>query len=249
MIHILSTCYNCKQYIDRCINSIKRQTVNDFKVWIMDDVSTDGTTEHVEKLIKGDTRFVHVVRKEKFWQGRNYYDIIFNNPKEIKNEDICITVDADDFLPNSKTFERVLNYYSDGKTWVTYGQFVYWEGDTKPFKMGFAEPPRRGIRGMRKDVGFTTTHLRTWLAGLYRKIDENSLTDNNREWLPYSNDIPLMCSLLEMAGDEHSKFTNDINYCYNIVTALNEFKLDYPKTQKCAEIFRNKPQYKQLELL
>ena len=42
--------YNNADYIEKCVNSIKKQTYRDFEIFIVDDCSTDGSQELLEKI-------------------------------------------------------------------------------------------------------------------------------------------------------------------------------------------------------
>ena len=49
---ILTTAYNCENYIERYLFSLMGQKFKDFKCFITDDMSTDGTVNKVKEIIK-----------------------------------------------------------------------------------------------------------------------------------------------------------------------------------------------------
>ena len=57
-IIVLTTTYNCEDYIERSLSTIMTQKYKNFKCYITDDMSTDGTVGRIQKLIKGDDRFI-----------------------------------------------------------------------------------------------------------------------------------------------------------------------------------------------
>ena len=57
MISIIVPFYNAERFLYDCINSIKAQTYQDFEVILVDDGSTDGSLQVLEKCIAGDSRF------------------------------------------------------------------------------------------------------------------------------------------------------------------------------------------------
>ena len=62
---ILTTTYNCENFVERSLLSIMSQRYNDFTCYITDDMSTDKTVEVIEKTIKGDSRFVLIKNTKK----------------------------------------------------------------------------------------------------------------------------------------------------------------------------------------
>ena len=56
LISIIVPCYNVEQYIDRCLDSIVKQTIgfNNLQVIVVNDASTDGT---LEKLIQWEKQY------------------------------------------------------------------------------------------------------------------------------------------------------------------------------------------------
>ena len=111
MIRILTTCYNARPYIGKTIESLQMQNYHDWHCYITDGISTDDSVQHIRGLIQGDSRFTLMLNKEKHYQPGNYWQIL--QKKNIDNEDICITLDGDDWLSDNMVLDRVLNYYRD----------------------------------------------------------------------------------------------------------------------------------------
>ena len=65
MIKIVSCFWNASKYIEECISSVKNQSFKDFKMYLIDDVSTDDTVEKIKLLIQNDTRFDLLQNKDK----------------------------------------------------------------------------------------------------------------------------------------------------------------------------------------
>ena len=215
-IVVVTTAYNCEEWIRQCIISIKGQSYDNFVCYITDDISTDGTVQAAKDVIGSDDRFIIINNHEKLYQPGNYDNVIRYNP-DIDDEDIIVEVDGDDWLPDNKVFERVINYYSNKRTWITYGQFKYRDG-----KKGFAAPVN--IKEIRKIV-YTVTHLRTWKAFLWRNIPPQQLKVNGC-YAKVAGDIFFMMPMLEMATNKHTLFTLDVNYIYNADNPLNDHKGD-----------------------
>ena len=71
MIKIISCFWNASRYIEGCINSVKNQSLIDFKMYLIDDVSTDDTIEKIKSLIDNDKRFELIENKEKKFKLKN----------------------------------------------------------------------------------------------------------------------------------------------------------------------------------
>ena len=237
-IIVLTTTYNCENYIERCLSTIMTQTFKNFKCYITDDLSTDKTVEKIKNFIHGDDRFVLIQNKEKMYQPGNYDQIIRGN-FDIDDEDICVEVDGDDWLPDSKTFERVINNYSSGDVWISNGSFRYHDG-----RPGFARP-YTSFDNIRNET-FTLTHLRTWKVFLWRNIKQEDLKDKNGNYWEVAGDLSFMYPMAEMSGIEHYRFMGDINYIYNESNPLNDHKVNLPKVSVIAQTIRGYKPYEKL---
>lgn len=245
MIRILSTCYNCSAYVHRAIMSLQNQSVSDWKCYITDDQSTDGTDSYVQSLIEDDSRFELIRNNQKFWQTGNYWQCL--QLPEIDNNDICITLDFDDWLPDSNVFKRVLKYY-ENDIWMSFGQFEYYYGKDKPNGNGFARQPVPFDQA--RYLPWTSTHLRTFKAGLFRKIEKQHVIDPTTNWyFTNAGDVVLFTPMLEMAGPNRVLYVNDVNYVYNVETDLNEFKTSLDKTNHTNNVIRGLSKYGQINTI
>ncbi|MFI2777547.1 glycosyltransferase family 2 protein, partial [Escherichia coli] len=62
-ISVIVPVYNVEKYLKKCVNSILRQTYNDFELILINDGSTDKSGEVCEDLKKLDPR-IKVINKE-----------------------------------------------------------------------------------------------------------------------------------------------------------------------------------------
>jgi len=237
-IIVLTTTYNCEDYIERSLSTIMTQKYKNFKCYITDDMSTDGTVGRIQKLIKGDDRFILIENKTKMYQSGNY-DQVIRGDYDIDDEDICIEVDGDDWLPDSGVFDRVLNTYESGNVWLANGSFKYHDG-----RNGFATP-HNSFEDIRQKP-FTLTHLRTWKVFLWRNINPEDLKDDQGNNWKIAGDLAFMFPMVEMCGSEHYKFMSDVNYIYNENNPLNEHKINFGEVQKMNKLIRGFKPYEKL---
>jgi glycosyltransferase involved in cell wall biosynthesis len=234
---ILTTSYNCEKFIEKSLLSIMSQRFKDFKCYITDDLSTDNTVDIIKKTIQGDDRFILIKNDKKMYQPGNYDQVI--RGLDIPDDEICIEVDGDDWLPNSNVFGLINEVYSDTEIWMTSGSFKYSNG-----VLGFSTPPAR-FDGIRKQ-NFTLSHMRTWKSWLWKKIKIEDLKDSEGNYWKVAGDLAFMFPMFEMSGKNHYKYINEITYIYNELNPLNDHKVNMPTVNSIVNIIRNKPEYKPL---
>ena len=219
---------------------MKSQQDRDFKVFIIDDVSTDNTVEITKSLIVDDNRFNLIVNSEKKFKLKNLDELI----PTFEDNDIIIELDGDDFLLNSEVVSDIRKIYSDGKVWLTNGSFMYSNGNP-----GFSSKCNPDT--VRKDV-FRFSHLRTWKTFLWKSIPKNYLKDDNGEYFKSAADVAYTFSLLELAGEENYRFLPKLYYVYNEQSPYNDHKPGsatgggHQEQERCSNIIRNKPKLKKL---
>lgn len=241
MIKIISCFWNASPYITKCIDSIKSQSLRDFKVFLIDDVSTDDTVTKIQDLISDDDRFTLIVNTEKKYKLKNMDDLIMDS-ELIDDEDIIIELDGDDWFYHENVLKIINEKYSNNKNlWLTNGSFVYSNG-----QFGFSS--KVNYKTIRQNI-FTFSHLRTWKAHLWRNIEEESFLDLNGEYFKSAPDVAYSFPMVEMAGEKHYEFIHDILLVYNAENMYNEHKPNSagggPQTQVFnTQIIRGKKPYK-----
>ena len=235
---ILTTTYNCENYVEKSLLSIMGQRFKDFKCYITDDLSNDNTVDVIIKTISGDDRFILIENKQKMYQPGNYDQVI--RGLDIPDNEICVEIDGDDWLPNSNVLSFINEVYQDKNVWMTSGSFKYNDG-----RPGFANPPK-SFTNVRKQT-FTLSHMRTWKSWLWKKIKEEDLKDNSGNYWSVAGDLSFMFPMLEMSGENHFKFISDVLYIYNESNPLNDHKVNMSKVSSTVNIIRNKQQYNLLK--
>ena len=109
-VSVIVPVYNVEKYIEKCILSIKNQTLDDFECLIVDDGSKDNSVEIAKKLIEDDKRFI-ILTKENggLSDARNY------GLEKAKGEYVCF-IDSDDYVDKdllSLTYDKAKEYDSD----------------------------------------------------------------------------------------------------------------------------------------
>jgi glycosyltransferase involved in cell wall biosynthesis len=243
MIKIVSCFWNAENYIEKCIDSVMSQDFKDFKMFLIDDMSTDKTVEKIKNKIDGDSRFVLIVNTEKKYKLKNLDDLILNED-EFDDEDIVVELDGDDWLYDSNVLNIINEKYSKNKDlWITNGSFVYSTG-------GFGFSSKVNPSTIRTDT-FLFSHLRTWKTHLWRNIQEESFIDVSGEFFKSAADTAYCFPMVEMAGEKHYEYIPNILYVYNEQNPRNDHKPGSASAgqfeqARVAQIVRNLPKYQKL---
>lgn len=206
MIHVVTVGRNCAAFAERNLFGLLNQDVPEWRcVWV-DDASTDGTADLVERT--KDQRVTLIRNPERLgaFANRNLA-IALAQP-----DDIIVLWDADDFYESPRALSRIAAEYADPECWLTYGHFRTWPGGHT--WGGDYDPETHAARSYRRRQlrAFHPQTFRAWLYGLLEPADK--LDDDGRPW-QLATDAAVMIPLLEMAGPEHSRHIPDTLYLYN----------------------------------
>lgn len=103
MVSVIIPVYNCEKTIDECIQSISRQTYENWEIIIIDDGSTDNTYKKVNAWANSDLR-IKVLQQENQGSGpaRN------RGIQEAAGEYIAF-LDGDDFWQNNYALKQIMD--------------------------------------------------------------------------------------------------------------------------------------------
>lgn len=153
------------------------------------------------------------------------------------DDEIVICLDGDDWLATPTALARVQEEHDRGAL-LTYGSFRYADG--RPGFAAYTDPAT-----CRTD-SWTATHLKSFRAGLLRRIDPEHLRYKGA-WLEHARDLALMYPLLEMAR-ERAVYIPDVLYVYNYANST-EFRGDaamLAAERECVRYVRGLPKYERI---
>jgi len=121
LVSVIIPCFNYAHLIVDTINSIKKQTYENWECLIIDDGSTDNTKEIIDQLSIDDARIKY------FFQNNSGPTIARNYGLSISKGNFIQFLDSDDLLEPLK-FEHQLKIFSE-KTFadIVYGNTVYFK--------------------------------------------------------------------------------------------------------------------------
>lgn len=125
LVSIVIPIYNVEKYLERCIQSVVKQTYKDIEIILVNDGSTDESGKICEKWKKEDSR-IQVINKKNggLSEARNFgIDIA-------KGDYICF-VDSDDFIENVM-IEKLIKINEEREADIAIcNRFYYYENNDK----------------------------------------------------------------------------------------------------------------------
>ena len=231
-----------EDYIDRCLESLLAQEIKDWEACVVLDPVGDLTYERAKKF---ESSKIKVIKNdEKMFALPN----ILRSIKELNpdDEDVIITVDADDWLEGTKALSVVDTYYKrNPELLVTHGSWQQYPNPGEITNNGAYNEVefRNGIRR----YPFRASHLRTFKYKLWKRIKEEDLKDGDGDFYTSAWDLSFMWPLLEMAGVRRVKFIPEVLYNYNQETPYNDAKVRLEEQCRLTDYIARLQPYKYVE--
>ncbi|MBS0615262.1 MAG: glycosyltransferase family 2 protein [Verrucomicrobia bacterium] len=242
---IITPSYNNAKWCEKNLRSILDQNYDHYRVIYIDDASTDGTYEKVEKIIheSGQAhRFTLLHNERNQGAAANLYKAIHM----CQDHEIAVLVDGDDQLAHEDVLNKLNSTYANPDVWVTYGSYVEYPSYKKG---GWAKPIPASVleKNEARKHKWGASHLKTFYVSLFKQIYVQDLLYEGR-FLESSSDVAIMLPLIEMAGT-HAHFVKDVLYVYNHLNPLNDDKLRWQKQFDMVSYIRSLPSYQPIEEL
>lgn len=207
--------YNNIKYVIRNLESVYRQNYINYRVVYIDDSSNDSTYDMV----------CNVVSQWDMWERT----IVFRSPRRnyqsgsrfigyhlCDDDEILCMLDGDDWLANDNVLSILSKYYKEGSL-CSYGSYrmYYGMGKVSPDIYGNEIFPNDIIRNREfRGYRWTSCHLRTGYAGLFRRVHMMDLMDDRGYFSRCCTDLCEMFPVLEMASPYISR-VRSVLYIYN----------------------------------
>lgn len=240
--------YNNAMWYEKNLESVfkQRDTYSNFRVIYIDDASTDKTGDLVDSYVvrHGKNVSIRVIHHKKN-QGalKNAIDIIYS----CDNNEIIVTLDGDDWFNHNHVLADLNEIYKDKAVWMTYGQFLYWPTNKKGICRSF--PDKVCKDSGYRDYEWISSHLRTFYAALFKKIDLDDLKHDGA-YFSTACDLAIMFPMLEMcSGHVHCRcIEQNFMYVHNRVNPLSDSSpRSYHKQRAMNKVIRKKKKYKPLD--
>lgn len=243
-IVIVIPSYNNSEWYKWNLDSVFNQTYQNWRIIYTDDCSCDGTGDLVEAYIK-QQGFEHKVTLIKNQVRKKALENLYTMIHDCSDDEIVAILDGDDALADPQVLEYIHQLYSTRDIWITYGQYQEWPTGA----IGFCQPYQKSVIKKRafRQVFDGPSHLRTFYAGLFKKIKKEDLMYKGA-FFEMTYDLAIMFPMLEMAQYRH-QFVPRVLVHYNIANQINDHKVNKKKQSDLAKFIRHKPKYTALKQL
>lgn len=244
-IVVIVPTYNNSKWYAYNFESIIKQNYKNYRVeFIADGCSCstyDGTGELIEACIlrsANPKKFTLTKNTKRHGALYNLYHAI----QKCKDNDIVVTLDGDDWFYHDNVLSQINDIYRDHNVWVTHGRFIEYPKGGYNWSLPI---PTEIVKANRFREYRCPSHLRTFRAGLFKKIKQEDLMKDG-DFYSMTWDQAIMFPLFEMAGERHYYIESPFTYVYNVANNLNDCKVNAVLQHQLEEEIRSKPRYSKL---
>ena len=238
--YIVVLCYNCEQYIEECLQSIKKQNYDNYEVVIIDDASSDNTCEVIRQNI--NDKFILIENPSRVGPLANHIAALNFN---IDNESIVVHLDGDDTFIGDDVLSTLDKAYTNNtRCLASYGNYKSASNNPSICKTW---DKNISISQYIAPIGWIFSHVRTFKYGLWKHIDQRkSFYDSNNKIFTSAGDVAIMKAILELSGRSRVMLINKPMYFYRDNTSLNEHNDHLQDQVRCALEIQKKEPYNPL---
>lgn len=237
---IVLPCYNVAETIAETIKSIKNQNYTNWECAIVDDVSSDNTSDVIQREIRGDDRFIFIKNKIRSWPCYNR-KLAIESFEKIEDEDVIVSIGGDDKLMHKFSLERINFEYTTKEVMSTFGTWVDQNFNrSRVYNKDYSQHVKEN--SLYRSAPWIASAPRTYKYKLFKQIREEDFKNDNGEYWKYATDFAVFIPILEMCG-EHTSYIPEILYVYNLDNPLNMHKVAPNKQIENEHKIRNRTSY------
>lgn len=208
VISVIVPVYNASRYLTACLDSVRRQSFDDFEVLLIDDGSTDGSGDICEKYCAEDPRFIVVHQANKGSSEAR------NRGLELSKGQYIAFVDADDWIDDDHLLV-LLESIKEKDADLLISAFYYGE-DSYQDNM----PSSFSTKSIIKEDLAGPLH-----AGVWTQLVKKTLIEENRIRFPkysFFEDMYFSICLLQYTSRIAYNGQATYHYRYNVQSLTNE---------------------------
>lgn len=242
MIKVLIVGGPVEYYIDRCLKSLVLQIHTDWEAQVVLDPFKDAS---YEKALNWQSDKLKVHRNEHRLTALPNL-LLATKMLNPSDDDILVTLDADDWLYDIKALQTVASYYEKNpELLLTHGS---WEAYPFPnANTNNAPYTEEEFKGNIRKLPWRASHLRTFKYKLWKKVRDEDLRDAQGNYYESAWDLAMMWPMLEMAGYHRVKFVPEKLLVYNMENPSADTKLRVKQQMYYTEYLARKTPYGRLE--
>lgn len=236
-ILVISPVYNAENYIKDHILSVASQNYNNYKHFIIDDVSTDNTVSIVKETIESlpkniRNNFNLIENKNKLYAVGNQVEtlnyILQDDYDGDLSKNIVVLLDGDDTLVNDPDIFNFINReYCNGAKF-TYGSCKSLVDNidliAQPYPKDVIE--NKTFRQHLFNWGIPYTHLRTFSLDLFNKVYQSGFKDANGNYWKSGGDNATFYNIIELCNPNEIRCIQRVLVNYNDMNPLNDYKVN-----------------------
>lgn len=126
----------CSTIADAICSALSQETDFDFNVLVVDNHSSDGTTELVRKMASEDTRIVHIIPDMSDLGIGGCWNEAVNHPR---CGSYCVQLDSDDVYSGTDTLQKIVDKFRSTDAAMVIGSYEITDFDMKPLPPGLID--------------------------------------------------------------------------------------------------------------
>lgn len=255
--HIVSTGWQCADWIEQTLTSIESQSFEDWRSWVVYDPSHDEGARRIVDFVQQDSRpfdgrWNVRINPDRRFAVRNQIEAI--RQADPADDDIIVFLDLDgDRFAHEHVLRDLAEHYADG-TLLTYGNYrPVPHADTCPPAVPF---PRSIVQSgsyrkyMLDGGGCCFNHLRTMSARLVKAIPPSHFQwasgRKRGQWYEGGTDYIFMVAGLELAGGRY-KCLREVMCLYNNANPNADYLYHPAESSACTQDYLRRPPLRALE--
>ena len=228
--------FNAEKYINKCLNSILKQSYQDYQVLIVDDCSSDNSYEIAATICSKHKNFKIFKNSRRIGALNNISNLLNKNIKD-PTKTIDLIIDGDDYLYSSDVLNFLKEKYIQSNCLITYGSHISSRGI-----QGKKYPKLIRKLNLYRKYFWYASHLKTFRHDLWLSINNSDLLDQNGNYFSVAWDLAIMFPMLEMSG-HRQEFIKDVLYVYNDENPISDHKIRRKEQIIAADQIRRKKRY------
>ena len=218
LFNIIVPVFNAEKYIEKCLNSIIKQSYKNYQVKVIDDCSTDYSYELALEICNRYENFDIKKNPRRLGALNNINELLSLNI-EAPSKTIDILIDGDDYLYSGDVLDILYEKYLNTNCLITYGSHLSSKGI-----QGKKYPHLIRKLNLYRKYFWYASHLKTFRHDLWLSINKSDLLTHNGHYFSVASDLALMFPMLEMAGNRQ-EFIKDVLYVYNDQNPISDHKI------------------------